>query len=301
MSVIWGINHMFLYPEAIVDQKAHTTTLRKLSETPGLDALDVWVWRGDASREEIKILRDSGKIINYNIGDRFGEETALPSSADKAQRERAYSLMMREIGYALELGSKKIIFGSGPDVPEDRAGAKERFFELISRVMSQLPKDTELSFEPTDRDIDKYFLFGPLDETVEFIRQMRKNVNPNIGLLLDMCHIPLVHETLDSAVSKGMEVLNHIHLGNCVIKNKQNPFYGDKHPPFGYADSEYTEEDCLKFIKTLHKAGYFNKANTTVSFEMRPYENMSSEDTLRKLLTLRDEANGIILSEKKFI
>ncbi|MBQ8525817.1 MAG: sugar phosphate isomerase/epimerase [Clostridia bacterium] len=294
MQIIWGINHMFLYPEAMVNRKVHTDTLKKLAESPGFDALDMWVWRGDASKEEIRILRDSGKIINYNIGDRFGEEIAFPSSADKAQRERAYSLMMREIGYALELGSKKIIFGSGPDVPEDRNSAKERYFELISRVMNQLPDDVELSFEPTDRDTDKYFLFGPLDETVEFIRQMQKSVNPNIGLLLDMCHIPLIHETIDSAVSKGIDVLNHIHLGNCVIKNKQNPFYGDKHPPFGYADSEYTEDDCLNFIGTLRKAGYFDKQNTTVSFEMRPYENMSSADTVSRLIALRDKAMSIL-------
>lgn len=295
MSVIWGINHMFLYPKSIVDQKVHTDTLKKLAASADLDALDAWVWRGDASKEEIKILRDSGKMINYNIGDRFGEEISLPSSADVAQRERAYDLMMREIGYALEIGSKKIIFGSGPDVPEDREGAKERFFEHIAKVMNQLPKDVEFSFEPTDRDIDKYFLFGPLDETVSFIKEMRQNVNPNIGLLLDMCHIPLVHESLDTAVAKGIEVLNHIHLGNCVISNPQNPYRGDKHPPFGYADSEYNEDDCLEFIRILQQAGYFDKENTTISFEMRPYENVSSEDTLYRLIALRNKAMNDII------
>ena len=295
MSIIWGVNHMFMYPDSIVNRDVHTKTLKLLAENPDFDALDAWVWRGEASKEEIKILRDSGKVINYNIGDRFGEDIALPSSVDAEHRQRAYDLMMREIEYGLEVGSKKIIFGSGPDVPDDRDGAKERFFEHIAKVMSNLPKDVELAFEPTDRDIDKFFLYGPLGETVEFIKKMRTEVSSNIGLLLDMCHVPIIHETLDSAVEKGIEVLNHIHLGNCVIKTKQNPYYGDKHPPFGYPESEYGDDDCLRFIEILTKAGYFCKDVNTISFEMRPYEDMSAEETLKKLASIKDEAmSGII-------
>lgn len=283
MSVILGVNHQFLFPEAISDKKTHTETLKALSSHSGIDALDCWIWRNE-DNEEAKILVDSGKVINYNIGDRFGEEIALPSSKNEKDRQRAYSLMMREIEYALKVDSKKIIFGSGPDDPDDRKGAIERFKELILRVSSQLPKDVQLSFEPTDRDIDKYFLFGPLDETVDFIKSL-KSEGANIGLLIDMCHVPLMYETLESALKKGKDVLNHVHLGNCLLRDKSSPFYGDKHIPWNYPESEYAEEDGVSFIRALKNIGYL-KNGATVSFEMRPYAGSSPAESLDRFISV---------------
>ena len=286
MSVILGVNHQFLYPEAIVNGSVHTQTLKELSANPLVDALDCWMWRGERADEERRILLDSGKFINYNIGDRFGEDIAFPSSKNRTDRDRAYDLMMREISYALSVGSKKIIFGSGPDDTSDHDGAKERFGELILKISAQLPSDVEFAFEPTDWDIDKHFLFGPLDETVEFINNIRHGGFERIGLLIDMCHVPIMHETLESALRIGGEVLNHVHLGNCVIKNPKSPFYGDKHIPWDYPESEYGAKDGIRFIRMLKEIGYLDKKDTTVSFEMRPYEDLSSEESLQRFVSV---------------
>ena len=292
MSAILGVNHMWLYPDAMVDARAHTDTLKKLAANPIVDALDCWLWRTDRAAEERKILLDSGKIINYNIGDRFGEDIALPSSRSAADRDRAYSLMMREIEYGLSLDSKKIVFGSGPDDPTDHAGAKERFFELIMKVTESLPKDVSLAFEPTDWDIHKHFLFGPLDETVEFIERVRASGFERLGLLIDMCHVPIIYETLESALAKGGKVLNHVHLGNAVIKDKTSSLYGDCHPAWSYPGSEFTEDDGVKFIRMLGGAGYLDAPGATVSFEMRPYVGMSSEESLARWVEVYKKAIG---------
>ena len=290
MKTLLGTNHMFLYPRSMVDGAAHTETLKRLVITDEVRALDLWLWRGDRSREEKRIVLDSGKIINYNIGDRYGEDVALPASRLRSDRDRAYGLMMREIEYALELNSKKIVFGSGPDHPDDREGAKERFFEHIMRVSEQLPADVELSFEPTDRDIHKRFLYGPLDETVGFIDRVRAAGFERIGLLLDMCHVPIIYETLESALAKGCRVLNHVHLGNAVIKNPKDRLYGDRHPAWNYPESEYTEEDGARFIKMLSEIGYLDKENSTVSFEMRPFTGLSPEESLARFVSVWDSA-----------
>lgn len=283
MSVILGVNHQFLYPDAITNATAHTDTIKTLAANDLTDALDCWVWRGECAREEIKILRESGKIINYNVGDRFGEEAAFPASPDKSERDRAYNLLMREIGYALDVGSKKIVFALGPDLPSDRKAAKERVLELTLRVASQLPDDICLSLEPTDRDIDKKFLFGPVDETVEFINLVKEHGFPRIGLLLDMCHVPIMHETLESALEKSKSVLNHIHLGNGVMK-PESPFYGDRHTAWNHPDGLYTETDGIRFIRMLKEIGYPDRSDATVSFEMRPYEGRSAEESLARFV-----------------
>ncbi len=290
-NAILGVNHQFLYPEAMVDAAAHTETLRKAAELDKVDALDCWVWRGQRAKEEIALLRASGKVINYNIGDRFGEAAVFPCSPDKADRVYAYDTLMREIEYALAVSSKKIVFASGKDLPEDRDGAKERLGELIVTISKQLPLDVTLALEPTDRDIDKYFLLGPLDETVDFIKKWRRYV-PNLGLLLDMCHVPLMHETLESAIEKADDTLKHIHLGNCKLDDTTHPFYGDKHIPWGYEGGLYGENEGVLFLKMLRKIGYFDKKGATVSFEMRPYEGMSAEESLDRFVGVWERAKA---------
>ncbi|MBQ8407749.1 MAG: TIM barrel protein [Clostridia bacterium] len=180
---------------------------------------------------------------------------------------------------------------AAPHLPEDRAGAKERLGELIVTLSKQLPRDVILALEPTDRDIDKYFLLGPLDETIAFIKKWRRYA-PNLGLLLDMCHVPLMHETLESAIEKVDDTLVHIHLGNCKLDDPSHPFYGDKHIPWGYEGALYGENEGVKFLEMLKKTEYFDKKGATVSFEMRPYEGMSAEESLDRFVKAWERAKN---------
>ena len=128
-------------------------------------------------------------------------------------------------------------------------------------------------------DIDKYFLLGPLPETVSFVKAV-KDAGVNIGILLDMCHVPIMHETLESSLEQASDLLVHIHLGNCVIRNPKNPFYGDKHIPWDYPEGEYSSATGANFLRQLQNVGYFNNPGATVSFEMRPYEGTTAKESL---------------------
>ena len=121
---------------------------------------------------------------------------------------------------------------------------------------------------------------------VAVIKNVRAEGYENFGLLLDQCHVPIIHETLESALSKGACVLNHIHLGNAVIKDKASKYYGDKHPAWNYPGSEYSDEDGVRFIKMLRNIGYTDRENATVTFEMRPYEGVSSEESLKRFVSV---------------
>ena len=229
-KVILGINHQFIYPESISNGDAHTENLRKLAVNPYVDALDCWVWASHA-KEELAVLRNCGKQINYNIGDRIGEVPVFPATADAKERLYALEILKRETDFAIESGAKKIIFGSGRDVaPQERQEAYKRFEEFVLEWSEIIPKNVWLTLEPTDRDVDKFFLYGDLEDTCKTVRNIRRNGFEKMGILLDMGHIPIMHENLESASAKCGDLLEHIHLGNCIIKNIASPLYGDKHP-----------------------------------------------------------------------
>lgn len=291
-NVIIGINHQFIYQEAMTDADAHTRTLEMLVNNPNVDALDCWVWAAH-SKEELAILKNGKKHINYNIGDRIGEVPVFPATADAKERAYALDMLKRETNFAVESGAKKIIFGSGKDVLDGREDAMKRFEEFVLMWSEFIPKDVWLTLEPTDRDVDKYFLYGSMAETCETIRNIRNAGMSNMGILLDMGHIPIMHETLQSATSTGGELLEHIHLGNCVIKNPANMYYGDKHPCWGFEDGEYDEKDGEEFLKCLLQSGYFTRGNDrTVSFEMRPLVGKTSEETIEYLVKWFQKAYG---------
>lgn len=293
-KVILGINHQFIYPESIANGDAHTENLRKLAVNPFVDALDCWVWAAHA-KEELAILRNCGKQINYNIGDRIGEVPVFPATADVKERAYALEILKRETDFAIESGAKKIIFGSGRDVaPDERKDAYKRFEDFVLEWSEMIPKDVWLTLEPTDRDVDKFFLYGDVEDTCKTVRNIRKAGFEKMGILLDMGHIPIMHETLQSASAKIGDLLEHIHLGNCIIKNPANMLYGDKHPCWGAIDGEYDENDGTKFLQCLKDVGYFSRGcEQTVSFEMRPLKGMSSEETIEHLVTWFHQAYAV--------
>jgi len=282
-EVILGINHMFLYPESMTDADIHTKTLALLADNPYMDALDCWVWSSHA-REELAILKDCGKVINYNIGDRKGDTPIFPATEDPKERAYAMEILRRETDFAMECGAKKIIFGSGRDVPHDRAQARKRFEEFVLTWSEYLPDDVWLMLGPVDWDIDKHSLYGDLPGTCETVRNIRRAGFERMSILLDMGHIPIMYESLESAVSITGDLLGHIHLGNCILKNPMNPLYGDKHPCWGAVDGEYDENDGECFLKLLKKQGYLSRGcKQTNSFEMRPLTGRNAEETVHHL------------------
>ena len=98
--------------------------------------------------------------------------------------------------------------------------------------------------------------------------------------MIDMCHVPLMHETLAQAMADTGEYLEHIHLGNCVT-DENSPFYGDKHPGTGIPGGVYGVEELAEIFRLGIVGGYFSKENKgSASIEMRVLPGKSSEECL---------------------
>ena len=273
-----GVNHHLLYADSITSAETHLETMKKLLEDPRLEIVDLWTPR-EVAKEAAEAIRKSGKTIYYNIGQRKGEPKLETASMDESARKRSLGQYLDELARAKECNAEKIITNSGPNDPANRDECK-RFLHEFYLAFCKEASPCMVIIEPTDWDMSKCKLIGSSAEAAEVCRKVRAAGLANMGSMIDMCHVPLMHEDLLQAVEGTGEYLEHIHLGNCIL-DKSNPKFGDKHPGFGAEGGVYGLEALAEIFYMGLKTGYFRKEQRgSASIEMRVLPGKTPEECL---------------------
>ena len=178
------------------------------------------------------------------------------------------------------MGARQLAVLSGPAPAKEKySQAKELLADSLSQICSyaQSKGGLGITMEIFDRDYDKKRLIGPTPEAVDVAREVKRNY-PNFGLMIDLSHLPLLKETSDYAVKLAKDHLTHVHIGSCILKDKNHPAYGDKHPPFGLAVGENDVEEVRLFLKALMEIGYIGEGKQNVAaFEVKPLSGQSPD------------------------
>ncbi|CRK83060.1 hypothetical protein BN000_03017 [Neobacillus massiliamazoniensis] len=96
----------------------------------------------------------------------------------------------------------------------------------------------------------------------------------SFGLMLDLSHLPMQRENCKDALTIARDYINHAHIGNCYIKNKHDPAYGDQHLRFGYPGSENDVDELSEYLRVLLEIGYIGEGSKNiVAFEVKPVGN----------------------------
>ena len=128
-----------------------------------------------------------------------------------------------------------------------------------------------VALEVFDYDVDKKSLIGPVPLALRFAKEIRKE-HEHFGLMVDLSHIPLIHETIEESLLPVKDYIVHAHIGNCVVKNPGLPGYGDLHPRFGFPNGENDVGQVVDYLKVLLDIGFINDKNPPiVSFEIKPF------------------------------
>ena len=99
--------------------------------------------------------------------------------------------------------------------------------------------------------------------------------------MVDLSHIPMIHETIEENLLPVQAYIRHAHMGNTVIKSSECPAYGDEHPRFGFPNSENDVEELAAYLRLLLKIGFLNeKSRPIVSFEVKPFGNEDEDVTM---------------------
>jgi hypothetical protein len=87
------------------------------------------------------------------------------------------------------------------------------------------------------------------------------------------------------------DYLVHAHMGNCIMRDKEHPGYGDQHPRFGIIGGENDVKELTEFLKVLLDIGFLNHQNPPiVSFEVKPLAGETSEVVIANAKRVLKEA-----------
>lgn len=205
---------------------------------------------------------------------------------DEAQRAMAVGTLKEGIDEAYEMGCAGFSFLSGR-YEED---TKEQSYVQLLKSTRELcayagARGTmPVCCEVFDYDIDKKALIGPASLAARYGREMRRD-HGNFGLLVDLSHIPMIHETVEESILPVKDYIIHAHMGNTVIKSPECEAYGDNHPRFGFPDSENDVKELAEYLLTLMDIGFLNEEKRPiVSFEVKPW---------------KDEPPGLVIANAK--
>jgi len=178
------------------------------------------------------------------------------SSPDKELREESVQEMKKCIDDAYFYNSYSILINSGrrPENEEDQIayGYLKKSLEELLKYIDVSAKDYKLNLtlEPGDTRVDSFSLIGNTDLAIKLVREMREKYQ-NFGLTMDTSHLRQLNEEPLDSIKKAFPYCHHIHLANCIIKDKTSNLYGDKHPEFGIEGGEISVEELKNILETI--------------------------------------------------
>jgi len=268
-----GLVHFVAYPVANGEGPI-VETFRKIALDPFFEAVEVTWMRDPEVRKQVKTMKETAALtLAYGAHPRLLSTKMNINDLDEGKRLKAVASLKEGIDEANELGASAFAFLSGHytvETLEQSYQALVASTKEICRYASS--KGTmKIALEVFDYDLDKKSLIGPATLAKRFAQEIRSEY-PDFGLLVDLSHIPLLHETIEQSLSPVKDYITHAHMGNCVLKDPSLPGYGDLHPRFGFPGSENNVKELTEYLQFLLSIGFLNKENRpVVSFEVKPF------------------------------
>ena len=278
-----GIVHFMAFPSVLRGEGPFVDTLRQIAQDEFFTAVETGWVHSDAERAAAAaLLRES----HLSVG--FGAQSALLvtksnlNALDEGERKKAVALVQQCIDQAAQLGARRVAVLSGPyPGPSDEARAVRLLVEsLLDLCAYGRGRGIGITLETFDRTIEKKALAGPTRLCVSVSEAVRRDF-PDFGLMLDLSHIPLLAEGIRECLTVGREHLVHAHIGNCVMRDRAHPAYGDQHPRFGIEGGENDTPQVVEFLRVLFDIGFLGgKERPFLSFEVKPLAGETSEGVI---------------------
>jgi sugar phosphate isomerase/epimerase len=269
-----GLVHFMAYPATIKGEGPVLETVRKLALDDYFTAIEITTVKDKEERKKVKqILDTSHMTLAYGAQPRLLTTGMNINDLNEENRQKALANLKEGVDEAYEMGAVGFAFLSGK---YEEATKEESYTALVksTKEICAYVKSKgvmKVALEVFDYDVDKKSLIGPASLALRYAKEVREEFD-NFGLMVDLSHIPLIHETIEESLLPVKDYIIHAHIGNCVVKNADMPGYGDLHPRFGFPNGENDVEEVVAYLKVLFQIGFINeKTRPIVSFEIRPF------------------------------
>jgi sugar phosphate isomerase/epimerase len=291
------------FPEVMKGKGPILETLEKILSNDFFSAVEITHMNDDIVREEAKKMLESSHVVSA-----FGAQPVLLSnklnlnSLVEEERRKAVDEVKWCVDEAAYLGAKMVAVLSGPHPGmELESEAIKKLLHSLEELCSYSQKyNLKIELESFDFDVDKKCLIGKSELAAEVAREVKKKFS-NFGLILDLSHIPIQYEETKTVLKNCSEYTTHLHIGNCVLKDKTHPAYGDQHPRFGVDGGENDVEEVREFFASLFETGWLKKDRIVkpedkpiISFEVKPMAGEKSSIVLANSIRVFKTAWGLL-------
>lgn len=275
-----GLIHFMAYPACLKGEGPIEETIRKIALDSYFEAIEVsWIKDKEVRKRAKRIIDTAHMAVGYGAQPRLLTTGHNINDLNEEGRQKALSTLREGVDEAYEMGAAGLAFLSGK-YPEDR---KEEAFQMLLKSTKELCQyaksrgSMNILLEVFDYDVDKKSVIGPAPLARRFAEEMRKECD-NFGLMVDLSHIPQLHESIEESLLPVKDYILHAHMGNCVVKDPSMPAYGDQHPRFGFPNSECGVNEMVEYLRTLKSIGFLNEEKRPiVSFEVKPFGDEDPE------------------------
>jgi sugar phosphate isomerase/epimerase len=269
-----GLIHFMAYPSTIRGEGPILETVRKIAVDDYFAAIEITTIKDKEVRAKVKqMLETSGMRIAYGGQPRLLTTGMNINDLNEEGRQKALDNLKEGIDEAYEMGAQGFAFLSGKYTDDKKEEAYQALVKSTKELCAYVASKGKMriSLEVFDYDIAKKSLIGPASLALRFAEEIRTEYD-NFGLMVDLSHIPMIHETIEESVLPVKDFIIHAHIGNCVIKSADLPAYGDEHPRFGFPNGENDVEQVTRYLQVLMEIGFLNEKNPPiVSFEVKPF------------------------------
>ena len=266
------------FPDTIKGGGSMVESLLKIANDPDFSAVEV-TWVTDANQREAfkKVLKESRLTVAYGAQPRLLTTGMNINDLDEGKRRAAVASLKEGIDDAYEFGARSLAFLSG----KYEEATKEASYQALVQSTSELCEyakskgELRIALEVFDYDVDKKSIIGPVDLSLRFAKEMCAQYD-NFGLLVDLSHLPLLHETAAESLIPIKDYIIHAHMGNAVRPecDPSTPGYGDLHPRFGFPNGANDVDELVEYLRVLFSLGFFDTENPPIcSFEVKPFGN----------------------------
>ncbi len=285
VSTLGTVHHSFFGERFRPPAPEFYESLEAISEDERFQAIEIGYVEGLSSGElcELGSALDPFRVIVVNGGGAMNGGGFSLCCTDPDRLAASVAMAKKIVDLSCEVGAEACLFPSGEDCgPQDRRMAYYALIESLSDICGYAARASGgklvVTVEQMDRSFHHRQLLGPIRETIAALEAVRAGCD-NIGLTFDIAHSPQLEEDPVEALTLARDIVYQVHLGNTVVGDQANPFYGDRHPPFGVDGGVYGRRELSEFLAAARQSRLLSR-NTVMSLEIRTPEGQDPYQTL---------------------